>query len=50
MYFKFKIIFMIMTVSSIYAQCSDLDQNACNHPLYGQGGEWIGGSIDCNNI
>ncbi|MAQ43991.1 MAG: hypothetical protein CMG25_05860 [Candidatus Marinimicrobia bacterium] len=50
MYFKFKIIFMIMTVSSIYAQCSDLDQNACNHPLYGQGCEWIGGSIDCNNI
>ena len=50
MYFKFKIIFMIMTVSSIYAQCSDLDQNACNHPLYGEGCEWIGGSIDCNNI
>ena len=48
--FKFKIIFIIMIVGSIYAQCSDLDQNACNHPLYGQGCEWLGGSVDCDNM
>ena len=48
--FKFRIIFIIMIVSSIYAQCSDLDENACNHPLFGQGCEWIGGSVDCDNM
>ena len=30
--------------------CSELDQNTCNHPLYGEGCDWIGGEIDCIDL
>ena len=31
-------------------ECSELDQNTCNHPSYGEGCEWIEGDTDCENI
>jgi len=31
-------------------ECSELDQNTCNHPLYGEGCEWINGEVDCADL
>ena len=31
-------------------ECSDLDELNCNHPLYGEGCEWIESDINCENI
>ena len=31
-------------------ECSELDQNTCNHPSYGEGCEWIEGDTDCESI
>jgi len=30
--------------------CSELDQNLCNHPAYGEGCEWVDGLADCEGI
>ena len=30
--------------------CSELDQNLCNHPAYGEGCEWIDGISGCEGI
>ena len=27
--------------------CSELEQASCNHPLYGEGCEWVGSDVDC---
>ena len=31
-------------------ECSELDELNCNHPLYGEGCEWIENDINCENI
>jgi len=31
-------------------ECSDLDELNCNHPLYGEGCEWIENDINCENF
>ena len=31
-------------------ECSELDELNCNHPLYGDGCEWIENDINCENI
>ena len=31
-------------------ECYELNENTCNHPLYGEGCEWIDGPSDCGNI
>tara|TARA_B100000401_G_scaffold200816_1_gene135412 strand:+ start:160 stop:957 length:798 start_codon:yes stop_codon:yes gene_type:complete len=44
------------TIDNSYCQeiempeCSELDELNCNHPLYGDGCEWIENDINCENI
>ena len=35
---------------TVLEECSELDQNTCNHPAYGEGCEWVEGDIDCHDL
>ena len=36
-----KFIIIGILITNIYSQCDSLDELNCNHPLYGEGCEWI---------
>jgi hypothetical protein len=31
-------------------ECSDLEEDTCNHPFYGEGCEWIASEVDCEDL
>ena len=36
-----KFIIIGILITNIYSQCDTLDELNCNHPMYGEGCEWI---------